>query len=77
LWSNTDTARVEMDAMDRIHTSQRVRTAPPEYLTYEAFLAWCDEDTRAEWVHGSPEAKATLQGRLAEACPQTRVLIPT
>jgi len=28
-------------------------------------------------VHGSPEAKAALQGRLQEACPQAQVLIPT
>lgn len=25
---------------------------PPRALTYEEFLAWCDEDTRAEWVDG-------------------------
>jgi len=27
-------------------------------------------------VHGSPQAKAALQGRLQAACPQTHVLIP-
>ncbi len=25
---------------------------PPKKLTYEEFLAWCDEDTWAEWVDG-------------------------
>jgi Uma2 family endonuclease len=28
------------------------RTAPPGRMTYEEFLAWADEDTRAEWVNG-------------------------
>src|SRR5262245_46806663 len=28
------------------------RTAPPGKMTYEEFLAWADEDTRAEWVNG-------------------------
>jgi Uma2 family endonuclease len=28
------------------------RRPPPGDLTYEEFLAWCDEDTRAEWVDG-------------------------
>ncbi|MFO8034361.1 MAG: Uma2 family endonuclease [Candidatus Bipolaricaulota bacterium] len=26
--------------------------APTKSMTYEEFLAWCDEDTRAEWVDG-------------------------
>jgi len=31
----------------------RVTKAPPDKkLTYEEFLAWCDEDTWAEWVDG-------------------------
>lgn len=25
---------------------------PPEYMTYEEFLEWADEDTLAEWVDG-------------------------
>lgn len=25
---------------------------PPPPVTFEEFLAWCDEDTRAEWVDG-------------------------
>ena len=29
-----------------------VRPAPPEPLSYEDFLAWADEDVRAEWVDG-------------------------
>jgi Uma2 family endonuclease len=28
------------------------RTPPPGKMTYEEFLAWADEDTRAEWVDG-------------------------
>jgi Uma2 family endonuclease len=28
------------------------RVAPGSKLTYEEFLAWCDEDTWAEWVDG-------------------------
>ena len=26
--------------------------APPTTMTYEEFLEWADEDTRAEWVNG-------------------------
>jgi len=25
---------------------------PPHKMTYEEYLAWADEDTRAEWVNG-------------------------
>ena len=28
------------------------RTAPPGRMGFEEFLAWCDEDTWAEWVDG-------------------------
>jgi hypothetical protein len=28
------------------------RTKPKEKISYEDFLAWCDEDTWAEWVDG-------------------------
>src|SRR5574341_394487 len=28
------------------------RALPGRKLTYEEFLAWCDEDTWAEWVNG-------------------------
>jgi Uma2 family endonuclease len=28
------------------------RPIPTEKMTYEEFLAWCDEDTHAEWVDG-------------------------
>ena len=28
------------------------KTAPPEKMTYEEFLAWADEDSWAEWVNG-------------------------
>ena len=27
-------------------------SAPPERMSFEEFLAWCDEDTWAEWVDG-------------------------
>lgn len=30
-------------------------SAPPGYVTYEAFLDWGDEDTPAEWVDGTIE----------------------
>ncbi len=29
-----------------------VVSSPPTKMTYEEFLAWADEDTRAEWVNG-------------------------
>src|SRR5437660_7260810 len=29
-----------------------VTLAPPTRMTYEEFLEWADEDTRAEWVDG-------------------------
>ncbi|MBM3225265.1 MAG: Uma2 family endonuclease [Candidatus Tectomicrobia bacterium] len=32
--------------------SERVLPVPPGTMTYEAFLAWTDEDTWAEWVDG-------------------------
>src|SRR3954452_6822580 len=28
------------------------KVAPPGPVTFEEFLAWCDEDTHAEWVDG-------------------------
>lgn len=28
------------------------KAKPKEKISYEDFLAWCDEDTRAEWVDG-------------------------
>ena len=28
------------------------RSAEPDKMTYEQFLAWADEDTHAEWVNG-------------------------
>ena len=41
------------------------RTRPKEKLSYEDFLAWCDEDTWAEWVDGEiimvPPASAQHQ----------------
>lgn len=29
------------------------QTPPKEKMSYEEFLAWCDEDTRAEWIDGN------------------------
>jgi Uma2 family endonuclease len=29
------------------------RTPPPGPVSFEEFLAWCDEDTHAEWVDGA------------------------
>src|SRR5438067_1477679 len=31
---------------------EALRQPPPGKLSYEEFLDWCDEDTRAEWVDG-------------------------
>jgi Uma2 family endonuclease len=39
-----------MSAETRLIGEQR--RPPPGELTYEEFLAWCDEDTWAEWVDG-------------------------
>lgn len=33
-------------------TYEAGRTAPPGPVTFEEFLAWCDEDAWAEWVDG-------------------------
>lgn len=38
--------------MDRTLETSPARVPPPGKLTYEEFLAWCDEDTWAEWVDG-------------------------
>jgi Uma2 family endonuclease len=35
--------------MDHSHLATR---QPPGKMSYEEFLAWCDEDTWAEWVEG-------------------------
>jgi Uma2 family endonuclease len=34
------------------HFDITARTPPHGKMAYEAFLAWADEDTRAEWVNG-------------------------
>lgn len=31
---------------------QTTKPLPEGKITFEEFLAWCDEDTRAEWVDG-------------------------
>jgi hypothetical protein len=33
-------------------TEKTQSRAPPGRMTYEEFLAWCDEDTWAAWVDG-------------------------
>jgi Uma2 family endonuclease len=42
--------------MDREFSTEPFKTpgkaAPPGKMTYEEFLTWADEDTRAEWVNG-------------------------
>lgn len=38
------------DPRGRVMASNR--EPPPGPLTYDEFLAWCDEDTLAEWVRG-------------------------
>jgi hypothetical protein len=30
-------------------------------MTYEEFLAWADEDTRAEWVDGEVVVRGTFE----------------
>jgi hypothetical protein len=32
------------------------KAKPKEKMSYEDFLAWCDEDTWAEWVDGIPKS---------------------
>ena len=44
-----------MNAMKTVSSelnSLNGRTKPKEKISYEDFLAWCDEDTWAEWVDG-------------------------
>lgn len=33
-------------------TTRETRVVPKDRLTFDEFLAWCDEDTWAEWVEG-------------------------
>ncbi|HEX2173444.1 MAG TPA: hypothetical protein VHL09_13490, partial [Dehalococcoidia bacterium] len=40
----------EIDLEDWV--AERGKTLPPGPITFEKFLAWCDEDIRAEWVDG-------------------------
>ena len=39
------------DILDEKQTESRI--PPPGPVTFEEFLAWCDEDTHAEWVNGA------------------------
>jgi len=42
----------EQQAREAAAAYEACRTAPPKPVTFEEFLAWCDEDTWAEWVDG-------------------------
>src|SRR5437667_10022632 len=44
------------------------RQPPAGKITYEEFLAWCDEDTLAEWVRGK------VQMRLPAALPHQQII---
>jgi len=37
--------------------------ARKEKMTFDEFLAWCDEDTRAEWVNGEVEMASPVNKR--------------
>jgi Uma2 family endonuclease len=39
-------------AVELGHSPTGTQTDPPARMTYEEFLRWADEDTRAEWVDG-------------------------
>lgn len=44
-----DEARQEMEA---VQIQEKIEYAEPLQMSYEEFLKWADEDTRAEWVDG-------------------------
>ncbi|MEW6772266.1 MAG: Uma2 family endonuclease [Bacillota bacterium] len=39
------------------------RAAPPGRMSFEEFLAWCDEDTWAEWVDGEVIVLTSASGK--------------
>ncbi len=53
-------ARVGIVENTLVTEGQRPR---PERMTYEEFLDWCDEDTRAEWVDGEVEMVSPASDR--------------
>ncbi len=42
------------------------RPIPKEKMTYEEFLGWCDEDTRAEWVDGEVQMVSPVSNEHAD-----------
>lgn len=56
------------------------RPLPPGRMTFDEFLAWCDEDTWAEWVDGevvilTPAARKhqpDISG-IRQRCRQSRI----
>ncbi|MBI4504194.1 MAG: Uma2 family endonuclease [Chloroflexi bacterium] len=51
------------------------REPPPGKLTFEQFLAWCDEDTRAEWVDGEVAMVSPASYRHAELADFLLILV--
>jgi Uma2 family endonuclease len=49
-----------------VSTVADARQPPATGLTYEEFLAWCDEDTWAEWVDGAVQMVSPASKRHAE-----------
>jgi Uma2 family endonuclease len=49
-------------AQTAVVNSHEAQAAPPK-MTYEEFLSWADEDTRAEWVNGEVELLSPLSMR--------------
>src|SRR5579859_4854992 len=53
--------RFEAEQPLDVHLPDRPR--PPVPMTYDAFLAWADEDTLAEWVEGTIELSSPASFR--------------
>lgn len=47
----------------RIADTTVSREPPKQKMTYEEFLAWCDEDTSAEWVDGEVQMASPASTR--------------
>jgi hypothetical protein len=44
---------IDMSSEPLVETTEPdQKVPPPGPVTFEEFLAWCDEDTHAEWVDG-------------------------
>ena len=46
----------------------RQRTPPEPPVSFEGFLGWCDEDTRAEWVQGEVCVMSPVSDRHQDIC---------